>query len=151
MSAMSIPGATVRWSESWLFSIRTGSDSPVRPSARRIRYAYQPKDRAFDGDIVSFYEAADKESWIGLDLGAPREISAVGFSPRTTGNEVEPGDTYTLYYWEDGWREIGTKTADAHRITFEGVPENALLLLSDRTKGREERIFTYTEGRQIWW
>ena len=148
MSAMSIPGATVRWSESWLFSIRTGSDSPVRPSAR---YAYQPKDRAFDGDIVSFYEAADKESWIGLDLGAPREISAVGFSPRTTGNEVEPGDTYTLYYWEDGWREIGTKTADAHRITFEGVPENALLLLSDRTKGREERIFTYTEGRQIWW
>ena len=133
------------------FFDKNGQRLSGTPIGTTDRYAYQPKDRAFDGDIVSFYEAADKESWIGLDLGAPREISAVGFSPRTTGNEVEPGDTYTLYYWEDGWREIGTKTADAHRITFEGVPENALLLLSDRTKGREERIFTYTEGRQIWW
>ena len=43
MSAMSIPGATVRWSESWLFSIRTGSDSPVRPSARRTAMRTNPK------------------------------------------------------------------------------------------------------------
>lgn len=122
-----------------------------RPIGGADRYWYQPKERAFDGDIVSFYEAADKKSWIGLDLGKPRSIRAVGFSPRTTGNEVEPGDTYTLYYWNGGWREIGTKTADACRITFEDVPENALLLLSDRTKGKEERIFTYENGKQLWW
>lgn len=121
------------------------------PIGVRDRYWYQPKDRAFDDDIVTFYEAADKESWIGLDLGERRRIDSVGFSPRTTGNEVEPGDTYTLYYWDGRWREIGTKTAYAHEITFDGVPENALLLLSDRTKGKEERIFTYKDGEQIWW
>ena len=121
------------------------------PIGVRDRYWYQPKDRAFDDDIVTFYEAADKESWIGLDLGERRRIDSVGFSPRTTGNEVEPGDTYTLYYWDGLWREIGTKTAYAHEITFDGVPENALLLLSDRTKGKEERIFTYKDGEQIWW
>jgi hypothetical protein len=39
------------------------------PIGATDRYWYQPKDRAFDDDIVTFYEAADKESWIGLDLG----------------------------------------------------------------------------------
>ena len=133
------------------FFDENGEKLTGQPIGGADRYWYQPKDRAFDGDIVTFYESAERESWIGLDLGQSRRIGSIGFSPRTTGNEVEPGDTYTLYYWNGGWREIATKKADALEITFDGVPENALLLLSDRTKGKEERIFTYENGKQVWW
>lgn len=121
------------------------------PIGVKDRYWYEPKSKAFDGDIVTFYETAEPAAWIGLDLGKNQRISAVGFSPRTTGNDVEPGNLYTLYYWNGGWKEIATKQAESHEITFNGVPENALLLLSDRTKGKEERIFTYENGKQVWW
>ena len=121
------------------------------PIGVKDRYWYEPKSNAFDGDIVTFYETAEPTAWIGLDLGKSQRISTVGFSPRTTGNDVEPGDLYALYYWNDGWKEIATKQAESHEITFDNVPENALLLLSDRTKGKEERIFTYENGKQVWW
>ena len=121
------------------------------PIGTQDRYWYEPKGLAFDGDIVTFYETAEPKGWVGLDLGKSRRIGSVGFSPRTTGNDVEPGDLYTLYYWDRGWKEIATIKAESYDISFENVPENALLLLSDRTKGKEERIFTYENGKQIWW
>jgi hypothetical protein len=31
------------------------------------------------------------------------------------------------------------------------VPENALLVLRDLSKGKQERIFTYGNGKQKWW
>jgi len=36
-------------------------------------------------------------------------------------------------------------------LVYDNVPANALLLLHNHTKGKEERIFTYEGGRQIWW
>ena len=37
------------------------------------------------------------------------------------------------------------------KLSFANVPENALLLLHNKSRGREERIFTYENGQQIWW
>lgn len=128
-----------------------GNKLPGTPIGVQDRYWYEPKSHAFDGNTVTFYETAEPKGWIGLDLGKSRRISAVGFSPRTTGNDVEPGDLYSLYYWDGGWKEIAAKKAESHEIDFDNVPQNALLLLSDRTKGKEERIFTYENGKQIWW
>lgn len=34
---------------------------------------------------------------------------------------------------------------------LDNVPTNALLLLRNHTKGKEERIFTYENGEQVWW
>ena len=36
-------------------------------------------------------------------------------------------------------------------LTYDNAPANALFLLHNHTKGREERIFTYEGARQIWW
>ena len=49
------------------------------------------------------------------------------------------------------WKEMATKKPESHRSIFDNIPENALLLLSDGTKGKEECIFTYENGKQIWW
>lgn len=36
-------------------------------------------------------------------------------------------------------------------LKYDNVPAQALFRLHNRTKGSEERIFTYEDGKQIWW
>ena len=36
-------------------------------------------------------------------------------------------------------------------LKYDNVPAQALFRLHNRTKGSEERIFTYEGGKQIWW
>lgn len=35
-------------------------------------------------------------------------------------------------------------------LKFCGVPSNALLFLHNHTRGKEERIFFYKDGEQLW-
>ena len=46
---------------------------------------------------------------------------------------------------------MGRKIADADSIIYENVPSEAIYLLKNRTKGREERVFSYENDKQIWW
>ena len=66
---------------------------------------------------------------------------------------VEPGDTYELQYWGNGrWIGLGRKVAEGVSVSYDNIPDGALLLLRDLTKGRDERIFLLdNEGRQEWW
>ena len=66
-------------------------------------------------------------------------------------NEVIPGDDYELFYWNDEWCSLGRKTAGHDTLVYVEVPKNALLWLHNHTQGKEERIFTYENGKQIWW
>lgn len=66
-------------------------------------------------------------------------------------NEVVPGDDYELFYWNDEWCSLGRKTAGHDTLVYVEVPKNALLWLHNHTQGKEERIFTYESGKQIWW
>jgi len=36
-------------------------------------------------------------------------------------------------------------------LTLKNMPSGGLYLLHDKTKGWEERIFTYEDGEQVWW
>ena len=66
-------------------------------------------------------------------------------------NEVVPGDDYELFYWNDEWCSLGRKIAVHDTLAYVEVPKNSLLWLHNHTQGKEERIFTYENGRQIWW
>ncbi|WP_455666944.1 transglutaminase domain-containing protein [Phocaeicola sp.] len=66
-------------------------------------------------------------------------------------NEVFPGDTYELFYWDGKWCGLGRKMATGYSLKYDDVPIGALLWLHNYSQGREERIFTYENGRQIWW
>jgi hypothetical protein len=63
------------------------------------------------------------------------------------GNDKHSDTTVTAYRqkYASGVYSQGTS------LTFHDVPKNALLLLKDRTGGREERIFTYENGKVRWW
>ena len=109
---------------------------------------------AFDGDVLSPTSfIVNEEAWIGLDFGKPMKIDMIRYVPRSDGNMIEPGDTYELSYWHGGrWNSLGKKIATSVSIEYDNVPDGALLILRDLTKGKEERIFMIDEnGKQEWW
>ena len=61
------------------------------------------------------------------------------------------GTEYRLEYWNDSWRPAGGRTAGDGPLIFEQVPSGGLYWLRTRDSRDDERIFTYSNDRQIWW
>ena len=110
---------------------------------------------AMDGDPATYFSKGKEQlGYVGLDLGKNNEhyITRVRFWPRSDTNFILIGDTYELYYWDKGeWKPLNKVVAKDLTITFEEVPQNTIYILRNRTKGKEERIFTYEDGKQVWW
>lgn len=106
--------------------------------------------KCLDDDIRTNFNAL-AGSWVGLDLGVPKQIKQVKFLPRNNFNVIERDNDYELLYYDQGWQSLGIKKSSDQYIVFEEVPSNTLFLLKNRTQGKDERIFTYINGKQIWW
>lgn len=113
--------------------------------------------RIFDNDILTFADLnpylskEDSMGWVGVDFGKEVEIAAIEVCPRNDKNNVIKGMEYELFYWKGGWASLGKKVASDYMLLYDNVPANALLLLKCTTEGRENRIFTYKKGKQVWW
>ncbi len=109
------------------------------------------KENAFDGNWLTMFQYAKEDGgWIGLDLGEPKCINRFRCVPRSDDNNIHYGDTYELLYWNNKWQSLGQQVAEEKYLIFNNVPKNALLLLKNNTQGKEERIFTYEDNKQIW-
>lgn len=111
--------------------------------------------KATDGAVNTFFEAkVYSDAWTGLDLKKPVLIDMIRFSSafRDKGALVE-GNEYELFYWDrvKQWVSVGTKIFTKSKLTFYKLPSNALYQLKDRTDDTDSRIFTYENGRQVWW
>lgn len=104
-----------------------------------------------DGNIDTFYAGEPQHAYVGIDFGKEVDIDAIIYSPRTDGNDIISGEEYELFYWKSRWVSLGRKKADSFHLKYDNVPDNSLLWLHNRTKGVEERIFTYVNNKQIWW
>lgn len=111
------------------------------------------RDAVFDSDILTFFDAPDGDgSWVGMDFGKPVKISHFYYYARGDGNAIAPNDKYELFYWDNSkWSSLGTKKATSPTLLFKKVPSGGVYLLRNLTRGQEERIFTYENGKQIWW
>ena len=111
------------------------------------------KEMAFDGDYLTYFDAPmNHGGWVGMDFGHPVAMEKMLYTARGDGNTIEPGDRYELCYWNNRqWESMGEQTATTVSLTYENVPSGTLYWLRNRTKGREERIFTYEDGKQVWW
>ena len=89
--------------------------------------------------------------WVGMELDSETKITHIGICPRNDKNSVYPGMNYELFYWGYAWISLGEKQATSHSISYDGIPENALLWLRNLDEGKEERIFILNEGKQIWY
>lgn len=106
----------------------------------------------FDGVPLTYF-SMDKllDAWVGLRFSNAQNISVIEYCPRTDDNDIAPGDTYELFYWDNSWVSLGEKRSTDFSISFDKVPKHALLWLRNKTKGIEERPFTYDNGEQTWW
>lgn len=120
-----------------------------------IAYKVLPKaiKYAFDGNRETVASTKSTKYWIGIDLGENMEqsVCSIKFIPKSDTNGVEPGHLYELFYFQKIWKSLGRQICTDDFLIYENVPKNAILLLKDRTKGKEERIFYYNTEQQIWY
>lgn len=107
----------------------------------------------FDDDNVTFIELKQNTGeWIGIDFGKPIAVDYFRFLPRNDDNAIVAGDSYELMMWDKtGWKSLINCIANSDKLIFKNVPSGGLYLLHNHTKGKEERIFTYENGKQVWW
>lgn len=114
--------------------------------------AIQPFENAFDGNVLTYTEAiTDDYCWVGLKFSEPTEIAKIRFVSRNDKNQIIPGNLYQLFYWDSEWKSLGEQIATDNVLVYDRVPSNCLFLLKNHTEGKEERIFTYENGKQVWW
>lgn len=112
------------------------------------------RSNAFDGDALTNFRTKEADStWVGLVFDTPKSIARIVYLPRNDGNCIADNQQYELFYWDNKWISLGKQMGsnETYRLTYNNVPTNTLLLLRNLTKGKEERIFTYEKGEQVWW
>ncbi len=111
----------------------------------------------FDENLLtytSFNKKSDTQSgilWIGVDFGKKQKISELYLCPRTDKNAIYPNMDYELLYWDTNWVSCGIKQSNNGILTYNNMPSGTLYWLRNLTEGREERIFTYQNNKQVWW
>ena len=111
--------------------------------------------RAFDHDWLSNFETGEADgNWVGMDMGRPTAVSFVRIVPRGDDNDIHPGDTYLLRYWNENheWTSCGIQIAIGNTLHYDNIPEGALMWVSDLTRGMDERAFLISkDGEVVWW
>ncbi len=108
----------------------------------------------YDSNPLTYYFSHEKKGvWTGIVWDKPVHISKITVLPRNDDNFISEGNLYELFYWGEGkWTSLGRQDGNLEgSLTFHRAPRNALFLLRNHTKGKEERIFTYDGNKQIWW
>jgi len=120
---------------------------------RRCPQGWEPEN-VFDGDPLTSYKCEWYQTcWAGLDFGKPEQIASFRYLPRNDDNFIKEGEEYELFYWDNNqWNSLGKQIGTSKQyLEYANAPANALFWLRNLTKGREERIFTYEDGKQVWW
>jgi hypothetical protein len=127
--------------------------SPIGSPGRKYN-PYIPKN-CFDGDPITFFEDARPKEYckfVGLIVNTPVKIGKIRFLARNDLNSIQKGNEYEIFFWDNKrFCSLGKKIASDTLITFDNVPENSVLWLRNLTAGKEERIFTWENGKQVWW
>jgi hypothetical protein len=111
-------------------------------------------DRAFDGDIYTFYDALNSTGdWTGLDLREKRKINEIRFYPRNEGSFTIKNHEYELFYRsKNGWASLGRQMAVADGDVLQyHAPVRALMYLKDITSDREGSLTFFTPEHKTGW
>ncbi len=84
---------------------------------------------------------------IGSVTGFKAEIATDGVHRR----KIEPGMTYELFYWSDGWERLSVQESKSGIFSFDNVPEGGLYWLKAENSDNDERIFSLDDNQSVWW
>ncbi len=126
---------------------------PIGTEGRKYN-TYLPFN-CFDEDPLTFFEDARSKvtgKYVGLELFEASSVSKIRFQARNDMNSIQKNDHYELYFWDNSeFASLGKKVAVDTILIYDNVPENAILWLRNLSSGIEERIFTWKNGKQIFW
>lgn len=121
----------------------------VREVISDANYSSQSAAKLFDNDKLTSLAV---QSYMTFDFGKDVELGDINLLTWTDDNYVVAGETYELFYHDaQGWVSVGRQVARHDYVEFADVPGNALYWLRNRTKGVEERPFTYENGKIVFW
>ena len=88
---------------------------------------------------------------IEADLTSKNELIIKQKYPEDKSNSIMRNETYELFYWNAKWISLGLRRAAGDSLIYDNIPGGALLMVKNVNKGKQERIFTNKDGKQIWW
>lgn len=86
-----------------------------------------------------------------LKLISTKRRAAAKSTDATQNVFLESAVQYELFYWKDDWISVGEAVMGDDPLEFSGVPQGALYWLVAEGSRKDERIFTYEQGTQVWW
>ena len=106
-----------------------------------------------DGDALTYYTSKGMEYHGCYGLGAERVLDHISYIRRGDGNDIFPGETYELYYWDKGQMVLFDMwEADDISHPVKGIPADRLYYIKCSSKGTQQRIFEYDrEKAKIIW
>lgn len=113
-------------------------------------YLVNDDKNCLDSNDYSYSEFRRHGSLL-VDFGYPVIIDKIVYVLQNDDNYVVPGNEYELLYYDNGWHTLGCVRSKGYELTYKNAPSNAMYLLRNKTKGKEERIFTYENSKQVWW
>lgn len=114
----------------------------------------RPKENVFDNDPLTYFESdLPNGNWVGIEFDEPVRITKLRYLCWNDDNFIKNNELYELFYWKnENWKSLGEQLGtSSQKLIYDKVPSDALFLLRNKTKGQEERIFTYENGKQEWW
>ena len=97
------------------------------------------------------FKLVRKNSLLYCTFDSAQQVSKISFIPKNDKNYIIPGNEYELMYWDNGWISAGKVVAKQSSVEYKCIPAGTVYWLKCLTEGKEERIFTYENGKQIWW
>lgn len=111
--------------------------------------------RAFDGIAgkgIKLPEDTVHAHWVGLDLGGKKQVHRIRYIPPSDVNAIQEEKTYELFYWDNRWISAGIQKCDGRPLEFHQVPSGGVYWLNCKDcDNKDERIFTYENGKQMFW
>ncbi len=102
-----------------------------------------------DGDILGWVKYNKYHKPLIFRIDSEERPDNLFVVPRNDDNFVVPGEEYELMCFdEEGWQSLGRKVSKGFSIEFE-APDNAVLWLRNLTKGKEEQVFMWHNGKQL--
>lgn len=102
-----------------------------------------------DGDILKWVKYNKFHIPLIFEVKRKQLPENIFIVSRNDDNFVLPTQEYELLFFsKDGWKSLGSKVSDGFEINFE-APSNAVLWLKNLTRGREEQVFIWKDGTQL--
>ena len=122
-------------------------------SANQIVETDKSPNMIIDDDALTWFSTDDNRGvWVGLDYGAPQQVTMIYYSVRSDGNDFYPGFEYVLRRWNGSiWEKeetfVGTKEI-CH--SFRDLQDGTLYLITCNTTGTQSRPFVVRNGKAYW-